>query len=91
MGVDFLTCMNEGCKRTFADCGAFFPCSCGESFCSEECGNRQIEEPETDEYDALYSCNLCRGETILNNDLLKFLLEKYNITYKEAVEMFKAK
>ena len=37
MGVDFLTC--HFCGRTFADCGDYESCECGEHWCSLDCAN----------------------------------------------------
>lgn len=95
MGVDFYTCAN--CAYNYPDCGDYFRCSgCEEGFCSDKCGGRQIIEEESDEEvddehykEELTSCILCRKESVTDNTLLHFLLNKFNLTYEQALELYK--
>jgi len=91
MGVDFYTCANEGCRRTFPDCGPYFGCTtCYSHFCDDECGDKKVIDKSLKAWeDGNSTCNLCRGESVLDKDLLSFLLKKYKITREQAVEMYK--
>lgn len=87
MGIVFYTCSNEKCKRNFPDCIDFFSCDCGFSFCSKECGEKQVSYDEDDE--EIKTCILCREEQIQDGTLLSFLISYYNITYEKAIELYK--
>ena len=88
MGISFYTCAN--CRRNFPDCGNYFNCySCGENFCSNECGGRQIEEETEDGYEEITSCILCRLESVTDADMVQFLLKKLDLTHAQAVAMFR--
>jgi hypothetical protein len=91
MGVDYYTCAN--CARNFPDCGDYFDCiTCENVFCSNKCGKKIVE---TDVEDGCYkekiSCLLCREEVISDNNLMQFLLNHCNLTYEQAVELYKNK
>jgi hypothetical protein len=87
MGVVFKVC--EHCEKVFPDCQDYFYCTCDSIFCSAECGGRQVEQEQTAEYEEHISCIICRGELIPDSELLSFLLAKYNLTWEEAVELYK--
>lgn len=95
MGVDFYTC--ENCGYNFPDCGSYFSCSgCDARFCSNECGGRQVIEEESEDevddehyHEELTSCVLCRKETATSHELLHFLLGHFNITYEQAMELYR--
>lgn len=92
MGVDYYTCQN--CQRNFPDCGYYFTCTgCENSFCSNKCGGKQVEEESADglSYNDLTSCVLCREEVITDADLLAFILEHFKITHQQAMEMYRAR
>lgn len=85
MGVDFITCYNDDCQYNFPDCGDFYTCeNCEEHFCSRKCANAKYDD-EADQSKCLY----CRGEAITQDTLFSFLLSYYNLTYDEAVELYK--
>ena len=89
MGVDYYTCAT--CSHNFPDCGYYFGCTCGETFCSKECGGKQTLPPPNEEKDweELTTCVLCRKESITDRDMVRFLLKKAGLTYDQAVVMFK--
>lgn len=97
MGVDFYTCENESCSRTYPDCGYYFSCSgCESRFCTNTCGGRQLVEEESDDevdddsyHEELTSCILCRKESIQGHEMVSFLLKKLGLTYEQAAVMFR--
>jgi len=95
MGIDFYACDN--CGETFPDCGDYFRCDCGDKFCSTECGDSKVVEPASsdDEDDDSYreevtTCMHCRLESATSYDLLLFILAKFNMTYDQAMDLYKA-
>lgn len=92
MGVDFYTCAN--CGYNFPDCGDYFSCECGEHFCSVKCGGKQVTEPPDDDddeenWEEITTCTLCRMESVTDEDMVHFLLERLSLTYEQAVDMFR--
>jgi len=94
MGVDFYTCAN--CGYNFPDCGSYFSCECGEHFCSNKCGGRQVIQEESDDetsdddfLEEITTCILCRKESVTDRDMVRFLLKKLSLTYDQAVQMFR--
>lgn len=88
MGVDFYACDN--CGETFCDAGDYFRCDCGDKFCSTECGGSETTDADdTIDDEEVISCIHCRRESATASDLLYFMLKKYNLTYEEALEMYK--
>lgn len=95
MGVDFYACNN--CGETFPDCGSYFHCDCGATFCSSECGKHEYKEYSDDDIDdendyeeEISTCIYCRVESVLDHDLLIFILDKYGLTYDQACDLYKA-
>lgn len=83
MGVDYYSC--HECGDTFPDCGYYFSCDCGEHYCSDECGEKDCEESEDEGNDQeVVTCKYCRNEAVTTDDILQFLLKKYNISFAEA-------
>lgn len=72
MGVDFFPC--DSCSETVCDAGSYFPCDCGAVYHSE-CGERQEDEKTGDT-----SCQICRGEVVTEEQLLKYLIKESGIT-----------
>ena len=94
MGVDFYTC--ENCSYNFPDCGSYFSCSgCESTFCSNKCGGRKLEKEVEKKYkdetytEEITSCVLCRKEEVTDRDLMHFLLKRIDLTYDEAVALYK--
>lgn len=90
MGVDFYTC--SSCERTFPDCSYYFTCTgCEMNFCSDKCGGREEtnEDDDLPRYERETSCVLCRKDEATDNQLLYFLLKKYNLTYDQIMEMYR--
>jgi hypothetical protein len=83
MGVDFYTCAH--CGYNFPDCGDFFGCECGEHFCDSKCGDRKVDEENED----ISTCRLCRKDSATDNNLLHALLAHFNITYDQAMEIYR--
>jgi hypothetical protein len=86
MGVDYYSC--HGCGDTFPDCGEYFSCDgCGNHYCSEECGERQIDDGDDEGDDTPEStCKYCRNEAVTTDDILAFLCKKYKISIAEATK-----
>jgi hypothetical protein len=82
VSVEYLVC--DECGSTFCDCGEYYCCeNCGRQFCCE-CG--EDASLEWDEQDGCFSsCKYCRNEAVDNNDMLRYLLNKYQTT-REDVE-----
>lgn len=97
MGVDFYTCQNESCGRTYPDCGRYYTCSsCESSFCSDTCGGKQYIEDENGnrketDWGEASNCILCRYESISSGEMIGFLLAKLGVTYDQAFDMFREK
>lgn len=93
MGIDFYTC--ENCGRNFPDCTDYFGCfTCGARFCSSECGGSEIDDSEEDDndednYEKITTCVLCRKEEATDTQLLHFLLEHFNLTREQVMEMYR--
>ncbi|HVI40874.1 MAG TPA: hypothetical protein VM577_09455 [Anaerovoracaceae bacterium] len=88
MGVDFYSCAQ--CGECFPDCGPYFTCSsCEQMFCCDECGVRKVEQPGEKRWQDVTSCLLCRKEDVTDSTLLYFVLNKFNLSYEEAVELYK--
>lgn len=88
MGVEFYPC--AGCNEVWCDCGDFFSCStCESTFCSEECGGRQVIKAGEKRWQDETTCVLCRRDRATDGDLLYFLLRKYNLTREEVFELYK--
>lgn len=88
MGVDFYACDN--CGDTFPDCGDYFRCDCEAKFCCTECGGYKSVEPEEDVDDhEVITCIHCRMESATSDDLLHFLLKKFDLTHDQAMEMYR--
>ena len=82
MGVDYYSC--HECGDTFPDCGNYYPCDCGFSYCCEECADKETTEPENDDDEGINTCKYCRNEAVTTDDILNFLCKKYQITITEA-------
>lgn len=80
MGVDFYTCAI--CKYNFPDCGDFVRCECGKVFCSDECANMTYDENDEG------FCVICQKKNADDSTLLKFLLNHFNLTREQAVDMW---
>lgn len=93
MGVDFYTCAN--CGDTFPDCSYYFSCYiCYHHFCSNECGDRKVEENPRDPdgslgYEEITTCKLCRKEDATDHQLLNFLLGHFKLTREQAMELYR--
>jgi len=93
MGIDYYTCAN--CRDTFPDCISYFSCeNCGQHFCSNKCGKRQVSEPPDDidddaDWEETVTCIFCRTEAVTDDDMIDFLLKELNITYDQALERYK--
>lgn len=79
MSVEFFAC--SACEETYADCGYYFNCDCGQSYCGSECGEEQVVE-------GIGSCKICRQEYQVEWVLLNFLLEKFNLSREEVTKMY---
>jgi hypothetical protein len=90
MGVDWLVCKSKICGETFADCGDFVYCECGENWCSYGCAEN---DGFTEEYDEdcgnTTSCNFCREEDFDDGDLLKYLLRVASLTRGDLIGMYR--
>lgn len=83
MGVDFLNCSNPECGADpFPDCGSYFSCECGESFCDTGCG-----QSKTDDEDRT-TCMFCRKENTSDYVLLMFLLKHVSMTREEVLKLY---
>lgn len=80
MGVEFFAC--PVCEETYADCGYYFSCDCGQSYCSSRCGNEKTAQ------DGLSTCKMCREEYQPEWVLLGFLLEKFSLSREKVTEMY---
>ena len=92
MGVDFYAC--ENCGHTFPDCGDYFSCECGATFCCNECGGRSVTEPPDDwdedtDWEEVVTCIFCRLESVADHEMIPFLLNKLGLTREQAVDMFR--
>lgn len=88
MGVDFYSCAQ--CRYNFPDCGEYFQCTgCEEHFCSTECGVRKVEVEGDEFVEEVISCVLCRKESATSGDLLRFLLTHFNISYHDAMDLYR--
>lgn len=88
MGISYHTCAK--CSRNFPDCGDFTVCdSCEAWFCSYECADLK----DTDKYDKyneeIKNCVLCRKEFITDEQILDYLLKKFNLDKDKIIEEIK--
>lgn len=80
MGVEFFSCC--ACEETYPDCGYYFSCDCGQSYCGNMCGEWKIDEKGNN------TCKICRKEYQVEWVLLNFLLEKFNLSREEITKMY---
>ena len=96
MGIDHYNC--NKCEEEFPDCYSFSICGKCESYFCCECEEEQIKtygvfdgSEESEEYDSylypeenyLKSCCICNLHKMCDKDVLKYILNKYNINLKE--------
>lgn len=80
MGISYYRCIS--CGSSFTDCDdSVFYCTCGQKFCSPECG--KCESNEKDEE----TCAYCRKESFTDKDLLNFLLRHTGLSREQVVEL----
>lgn len=87
MSVDFNDC--ESCGTSMCECGDNhnYCYGCGNYLC-----NKCLVAPkETNEDGELLEecCPYCSGKEVHVNDLVRFLLKKLNLTWEEAVGLYK--
>lgn len=89
MGIDYYTCF--GCERAFPDVIAYHNCEeCGNIYCSTKCAKPElIESVEDDSDEERTSCVYCRDEIITDTDILSAVLQHFNISKEEALELYK--
>lgn len=97
MGVDWLTC--GICEDTFPDCGECYNCAgCEDDICTR-CHDLQTDKYETVDEDseeaedwgesALKECDSCTKSIIRDDDIVSFLLHKYNLDKDSVVDEIK--
>lgn len=87
MSVDYDAC--KCCGNIVCDCGDNYNICvhCGNVICSD-CLVEPWEEDEDGEM-AKKCCPFCSGESVADDTLLEFLLNRYNMTKESAVEIYK--
>lgn len=90
MGVDYYTC--DYCGKTFPDCCYYISCDCTRMWCSDVCaekdGYENRENEEIEDGDDLISCNFCRGEDVVDSDLLKFMIKHFKTTRSKMIDLY---
>lgn len=95
MGVDWLSC--KRCGDTFPDCGHFVNCECGETWCSDECAEKDgykeehcklgcglsYGEPEGYDEKCVYKDKLKNDETVYCCDCENFIMTSCNFCRNE--------
>ena len=71
MGVDFFPC--DYCGESICDVGDYERCDCGRAWCDRKCAEFDGQDREED------NCAYCRNEKAEDCDILKYLLNKYNL------------
>lgn len=87
MGVGFFPC--DGCGDTVCDYGNYKRCNddCGKRFCSRQCAEKNGLKSD-DECD-LKTCNFCRKEDANDSQLLYWLLKRFFLTRKRALDLYR--
>lgn len=102
-GISYYTC--DICGENFADCSDYACCDkCGRVFCCDDCAEDGIltyiyydndgnECSEDDDYDyqEVSSCKFCRKEDFDDEQILKYLLDKYKLTKDDVKSEMKNK
>lgn len=92
MSVLYFICHH--CQRTFPDNIQFEQCQCGRHWCSMKCAERDKYCDTKHDYlgegfrDG-WTCGYCREELATDSDLLRFLLERYNLTRDQAEQLYR--
>lgn len=85
MVIDYKVC--DICKQGFPDCCEFYWCDCGKLFCCKGCaidgGFDSIDDYDCDDT----TCKYCRNESVEDEELLKFALEKLKLTKFELEKL----
>jgi len=89
MSVSYFVCSH--CGDVGNDHSDNVYCSCGNQYCSPECGE---EAGVIDQDDAVITgidsvCGYCRGELFKDSELLKIALEKLEISRQDLVLLAK--
>ncbi|EOO11307.1 hypothetical protein [Bacillus cereus] len=92
MGVDYLCC--NKCEDTFADCGYYVGCPCGNDWCSDKCAKaegfrEEIDEETQETIDDSGTCNFCRNDDFPDWELFKFTQGLLGKSREELVELYK--
>ena len=93
MSISYYRC--SGCNSTYRE-DEGDRCDCDYKFCDAECGvlhnygewNNDTESHRIDD-DEDISCKICRMEYASNNTLFETLLKHFNITRKQAFDIYK--
>jgi len=86
MGVDYRDC--DCCGESQCDCGdSYNLCECGRMICNF-CLTAPKRYDDNEDYLHPECCPYCSGAIIDLNDMLDFILHKYDLTYDEAKEMY---
>lgn len=96
MGVDYYQCAN--CNFGFRDDSDYCAwCECGNCFCSVECGKlsnygeyNELHEGHRIDDNLDITCVICRNETYTEQTLLAAVLEHFNITREQAINIWRS-
>lgn len=97
MGVDYYQC--DSCGRGFRDDSEYCAyCDCYNKFCTSKCGKLENYKDEYDEDDGGnridpdkdVTCVICRNEKYTDYTLLKAVLQHFNITREQAINIWRS-
>lgn len=85
MGVEFFPC--HYCSESICDCGEYVSCDCRRKWCTLDCAVEEGFYYDEEDQDTA-KCNFCQKRDVEDSELVKFLLEKLEVSRDEAVKEY---
>lgn len=90
MSIGYYVC--NYCGETFPDVVDFELCDCGKVWCSAECAEN---DGHTEEYDSengeVHKCDYCRKEKFTPEEVMRGLMDAFNLNDDDVLRIMKAR